>query len=267
MFGVISEMYNRLHFDAVINLGDAIDGQYQTQYEAETCLSDVITDMYDITTNRSHNLIGNHDDNVQSTWESRGGYPATERLTTLEIYDALFKGSANEVHNPNHLTDYYVDYDQYGIRVICIGIDYVSYNSATQTWLANTALNTDKAVLVFSHCATKAKWGYNNDIQNGSYVEDPLNDFVTNGGTVLALIHGHTHGDMIETDSDISFTEVAIGCAKFETLTSGTTGITYQPRNADDYTKILFDLVCIDQTNRKVHFIRCGAGSDRVISY
>ena len=266
MMANIKAIYDRVHFDALMNLGDAIDGQFQTQYEAEGCISDVVTAMYDIT-DRSHSLMGNHDDNVQSTWDGRGGKPSSERLTLLEINDALFKGSYNQVHNPNHLTDYYIDFDEYDIRVICLGIDYTTYNSNTQTWLANVALQTDKKVLVYSHCATKAKWGYMNDIAHGEYVETPLNDFVEGGGTVIAYIHGHTHGDMIETDSDISFTEVAIGCAKFETLTSGTEGITYQDRDADDYTKILFDIVCVDQTNREVHFIRCGAGVDRYISY
>ena len=266
MMANIKAINDRLHFDAIMNLGDAIDGQYQTQYEAEGCLSEVVTDMYSIS-DRSHNLMGNHDDNVQSTWDSRGGEPASEQLTLLEINDALFKGSPNEVHNPNHITDYYMDYDEYNIRVICVGVNYTSYVSATQTWLTNVALQTDKNVLVYSHCATKPEWGYLNDISNGSYIETPLNNFIANGGTVIALIHGHTHGDMIETDASINFTEVAIGCAKFETPTSGTVGITYQPRDADDYTKILFDIVCVDQTNREVHFIRCGAGSDRYISY
>lgn len=266
MFANIKAIYDRIHFDGLINLGDAIDGQNQTQYQAEGCISDVVTAMYDIT-DRSHNLIGNHDDNVQSTWDNRGGQPATEQLTLLELNNALFKGSKNEVHNASHITDYYIDYDEYGIRVICIGVDYTSYNANTQTWLENTALQTDKKVLVFSHCATKAEWGYLNDVANGTYVETPLNNFVANGGTILAFIHGHTHGDMIETDSSISFTEVAIGCAKFEKMSSGTTGMTYQDRNASDYTKILFDLVCVDQTNRKVHFIRCGAGTDREVSY
>lgn len=266
MMANIKAIFDRIHFDALMNLGDAIDGQFQTQYQAEGCLSEVVTDMYAIT-DRSHNLIGNHDDNVQSTWESRGGQPASERLSLLEINDVLFKGSRHEIHNPNHITDYYVDYEAYDIRVICIGVDYTTYNANTQTWLTNTALQTTHKVLVYSHCATKAQWGYNNDIQHGEYIETPLNNFVSGGGTVIALIHGHTHGDMIETDSSISFTEVAIGCAKFETLTSGTTGITYQPRNADDHTKILFDLICVDQTNSKVHFVRCGAGTDREISY
>lgn len=267
MFANIRYIYERNHFDGLINLGDSIDGQYQTQVEAETVLSDVVTNMYDITTLRSHILQGNHDDNVQSTWQSLGNKDPGEQLTLLEINDILFKGSYNEVHNPNHLSDYYVDYNEYGVRVICLGLDYVTYNSATQTWLTNVALDTNNAVLVFSHCATKAAWGFNNDIANGSYIETPLNAFVTNGGTVIAYIFGHTHGDIICTDSSIKFTEVGIGCAKFETLSSGTTGATYQPRNVNDYTKILFDLVCVDQTNKQVHFIRCGAGSDRYISY
>ena len=266
MMANIKAIYDRIHFDALMNLGDAIDGQFQTQYAAEGCLSDVVTAMYDIT-DRSHNLMGNHDDNIQSTWEQRGGQPESERLTLLEINDALFKGGQKHIHNPNHITDYYMDFDEYDIRIICLGIDYTTYNSNTQTWLANVALQTDKKVLVYSHCATKAKWGYMNDVVHGEYIETPLNDFVEGGGTVIAYIHGHTHGDMIETDSDISFTEVAIGCAKFEKLSSGTEGMTYQDRDADDYTKILFDIVCVDQTNREVHFIRCGAGTDREISY
>lgn len=266
MFANIKAINDRIHVDTLMNLGDAIDGQFQTQYQAEGCLSEVVTKMYE-TTKKSHNLTGNHDDNVQSTWADRGNLDSSERLTLLELNDVLFKGSSGEVHNPNHITDYYYDLDEYDIRVICIGLNYTSYVQATQTWLETIALNTSKKVLVFSHCATKAEWGYMNDISNGTYVETPLNNFVNSGGTVIAFIHGHTHGDMIETDSSIQFTEVAIGCAKFSVPTSGTEGIIYQPRDAGDYTKILFDLVCVDQTNRKVHFIRCGAGSDRVISF
>ena len=267
MMANIKEVYDRIHFNALMNLGDTIDGQFQTQYQAEKCLSDITKRMYAITTARTHIIVGNHDDNVQSTWNNRGGLPVTERLTMLEVNDALFKGSVNEKHNPNHITDYYVDYDEFNLRIVCIGVNYTSYVAATKTWLESTALDTDKEVLVFSHCATKPKWGYMNDISNGAYIEEPLNVFVSNGGTVIAFIHGHTHGDMIETDQDISFTEIAIGCAKFEKLSDGTEGITYQPRNANDYTKILFDIICIDKTNRKIHFIRCGAGEDRVVSY
>lgn len=266
MFANINALNKRIHFDGLWNLGDSIDGQNQTQYEAEGCLSEVVTYMYKVT-DRAHSLMGNHDDNVQSTWQTYGGLDASNRLTMLELNEVLWKGSNKEVHNPNRWGDYYIDFEAYDIRVICVSADYVDFKVATQNWLTNTALNTTHKVLVFSHCATKAEWGYMSDITNGDRIETPLNNFIANGGTVIALIHGHTHGDMIETDASNRFTEVAIGCAKYETPSSGTTGITYQPRNAHDYRKILFDIVCVDQTNRKLHFIRCGAGTDRYISY
>ena len=267
MFANIKKLISYLHCDALCNLGDAIDGQNQTKLQAETALGEVINKMYSIT-DRSHNLEGNHDSNVQSTWEQYGGITGA-KLTLPELYDALNKGSENEVHDfTTRLTNYYMDFDQYNLRVICLGVNYVTFTEDTKTWLENVALDTDKPVIVLAHCPTRAEWGYNNDVQNGvAYVEAPLKAFVQNGGKVIVYIHGHTHGDKISTADDLPFAEVSIGCAKYETLSSGTTGATYQARNANNYTKILFDLVCIDQTNEEVHFIRYGAGSDRYISY
>jgi hypothetical protein len=266
MFGNINDLNGRLNFDFIANLGDTIDGQFQTKAVAEGYLRDVMENMYDITA-YAYALQGNHDDNVQSTWADTGNLSVENRLTNLELASLINKRSRNKVYNSARFTDYYVDYPEFDIRVIFISADYTTFTTATSNWLSNIALNTTHKVLVLSHIPTKPEWGYLNDINNGERIETPLNNFVANGGTIIAYIHGHTHGDMIETASDLSFTEVAIGCAKFETLTAGTTGITYQPRSASDYTKVLFDVVCIDQTNRKLHLIRFGAGEDRVISY
>lgn len=267
MMANIHALINYLHCDGLWNLGDAIDGQNQTKFQAETALSEVINKMYAIT-DRSHNLEGNHDSNVQSTWSQYGGIEGA-KLTLPELYDSLNKGSTDEVHDfTTRLTNYYVDFDEYDIRVVCLGVDYVSFTIDTKTWLENVALNTNKKVVVLAHCPTRPEWGYNNDVQNGvAYIETPLKTFVNNGGKVLVYIHGHTHGDKISTASDLPFAEISIGCAKYEKMSSGTEGATYQDRNANDETKILFDLVCVDQTSKKVHFIRYGAGSDRYVSY
>lgn len=268
MMANIRKIYDYIHCDGVLNLGDAIDGQNQTKYEAETALGYVVNKMYAIT-DRSHNVEGNHDSNVQSTWQQYGEIEGA-RLTLPELYDALNKGSENEIHDFNtRLTNYYIDFEEYGIRAIFLGINYVTFTEDTKTWLENVALDTTLPVIVFAHCPTRPEWGFENDVQNGiAYVEAPLKAFVSNGGTVIAYIHGHTHGDNIVTDTDISWYEVSIGCAKYETLSgSHTAGITYQPRNANNVTKILFDIVCVDTTSRSVHFIRFGAGSDRSINY
>lgn len=267
MFANIKKLDEFIHFDGVYNLGDSIDGQFQTRYQAEEKLAQVTKLGLETTPNRYHCLEGNHDDNVQSTWSGQGGLSADNELSRLELYNIIQKGSVNEVHSSVIFTDFYVDYPEYDIRVICLGIEYTIFLTNTNLWLKNIALNTDKKVLVFAHCATKAEWGFNNDIVGGAMIEETLNEFITNGGTVIAYIHGHTHGDMIETDDSILFTEVAIGCAKFEKMNSGTQGMTYQDRSVDDATELLFDIVCVDVTNRKVKFIRFGAGQDREITY
>lgn len=266
MFKCIELLNKRLNFDAVWNLGDMVDGQYYTQYENEGYLAGIVGKMKAICA-ASYVVPGNHDDNEQATRDQYAGLDASERMTVLEMHNAVQKFSPGIHCNPERYTDFYVDFEEYGIRAICVTADYTTFTTQTRDWLSSTALDTENAVLVMAHQATKAKWGYNYDVVNGDYIETALSAFASGGGTIIGYIHGHTHGDMIETDESISWTEIAIGCAKFETLTSGTEGITYQPRNANDYTKVLFDVVCVDKTNRKLHFVRCGAGADRVVTY
>lgn len=271
MFANMKELYNRVPFEGLYNLGDLIDGQFSTKAKAEGFISYVNGLSKDVTPYR-YSIVGNHDNNRQSTWEGHGGLDASNQLTDLEMYSILNKNNKDVVRNANRPLDYYIDYEEYGIRIICISIDnaYVRYALETKTWLENIALNTDKQIIVLSHCATKSKWGYKNDITNGDFVETPLKTFVENGGTIIAFIHGHTHGDLIETDTDISWTEVSVGCGLFEQITDTDgfpNGMFFPSRNANDYTKILFDLICVDQTNRKIHFIRYGAGQDYVVTY
>ena len=142
----------------------------------------------------------------------------------------------------------------------------------TVSWLQNEALATGHEVLVLSHIPTRPEWGFRNDVSNGKAIENALSSFVATGGTVIAYIHGHDHGDIINTvtadDGSFLFHEIGIGCARFSCSTAnGTPGMKYRERNEDDETMILFDIVSIDQTNRIVYFTRVGAGDDREIRY
>ena len=83
MFANMEKLNNQLHFDGIFNLGDTIDGQFQTKYVAEECIADVTGLMYNISLIKSHSVTGNHDDNVQSTWPDRGGLDVSNRLTNL----------------------------------------------------------------------------------------------------------------------------------------------------------------------------------------
>lgn len=251
--------------DSVWCLGDMINGHNSTKEQAARLIREVIAE--EVKTGLPfHNIEGNHDNNIQSSWEGSGGYGPEVVLSPEELKDILEQ--PGEVHSDLRATDYYVDFEDAGIRVICISADYTTFCEETAVWLRNVAFKTDKEVLVLSHCPTRPEWGFNHDIVNGEIIEAELKAFCDTGGTIIAFVHGHDHGDMIETAEDMPWTGVAIGCARFQVPAGGTTkGMTYVERNVDDETKILFDVVCIDKKKREVRFIRFGAGEDRVTNY
>lgn len=261
----IGAIGKRTHVVSVWCLGDMINGHNSTKEQAARLIREVIAE--EVKTGLPfHNIEGNHDNNIQSSWEGTGGYGSEVVLSPEEMKEILEQ--PGEVHSEYRAMDYYVDFEDAGIRVICISADYTTFCEETAVWLRNVAFKTDKEVLVLSHCPTRPEWGFNHDIVNGEIIEAELKAFCDTGGTIIAFVHGHDHGDMIETAEDMPWTGVAIGCARFQVPAGGTTkGMTYAERNVDDETKILFDVVCIDKKKQEVRFIRFGAGEDRVINY
>lgn len=264
----IKQIMEKCRVDAMWNLGDLINGHNTTKAEALAQIK-TVTDAENQVTANVHRIIGNHDNNVQSTYESNAGYGPEEILSLAEMNAAL-ENTESEVHNPLRPTDYYVDFPT--IRVVCLSADGTTWQSETAEWLSTTALDTSKEVLVLSHIPTRPEWGFRNDVANGEIIEAALKNFISLGGVVIAYIHGHDHGDMVQqvigNDGTVLWNSVAIGCARFQYPTSnGTSNMVFWPRNESDATAVLFDIVTIDQEKREVHFIRCGAGGDRMISY
>lgn len=259
------EVGKKIGADAIWCLGDLINGHNSTKEEATKLIREVIAEE-EKTGIAFHNLEGNHDSNIQSTWDGSGGYGMEVVLGPEELAQVI--GQPGEEHSGLRATDYWVDFEEQGIRVVCLSADYTTFTEETAEWLRESALKTEKDVLVMSHCPTRAEWGFNGDAQGGELIEKELKDFCERGGTVIALIHGHDHGDMIETADDLPWTGVAIGCARFSVPQGGATpGMEYAARNAEDATMVLFDTVCVDKEKREVQLIRFGAGEDRVIQY
>ena len=257
--------------DALWNLGDFINGHNTTKAQAVDQIRTVIAAEEKVTAD-FHNIEGNHDTNIHATFESNAGYPETEVLSVSELNAELenTRTAQTEHHNAKRPTDYYVDFPV--IRVICVSADETTFMPETEAWLRNEALKTDCEVLILSHVPTRPEWGFREDVVNGEAMEAAVFDFIAGGGTVIAWIHGHDHGDMINTavsgDGSARFHEVGIGCARFQFPTSnGTPGMTYRERNRDDETMILFDIVTISRAGRTIRFTRVGAGEDREISY
>lgn len=263
----VAEIGKRVKIDALWNLGDLINGHTTTKEEAIGHIQEVLAEEYRVTAN-AHRIEGNHDNNIQATYEGNTGYGPEEVLSNEELNAVLEnkKTSQTEHHSDLRPTDYYVDFPGHEIRVICITAEETTWTEETAVWLRGEALKTEDAVLILAHIPTRPEWGFKNDVVGGELIEDELRAFVESGGTIIAYIHGHDHGDMISDAGE--WKEVAIGCARFQVPTSnGTESMTFQERNKRDATKILFDVVCINTEKREVRFIRFGAGTDRVITY
>lgn len=267
----IQAVSERAPISSFWNLGDVINGHTSTKAEAIAQIREV-TDFEDKISPNFHRIQGNHDNNIQATYEENAGYSESEVLTPRELNEVLENRitSQTEHHNLDRLTDYYVDFPD--LRIVCISVDNTSFTSETVKWLRTEGLATGKPVLILSHIPTRPEWGFHNDVRNGEYVEDALKDFLDNGGTIIAYIYGHDHGDMISqvlsNDGETLWNEICIACSRFHVPSSnGTPGMTFWERNKDDATLIIFDVVSIDFENRTVKFTRFGAGEDREIHY
>ena len=264
----------RCSVDALWNLGDLINGHREKSLALDQ-LDTVIRAERKVTANY-HNIQGNHDNNFQATLN---GFSEAEVISNPELNAVLANNSTEQTEHHSLLrpTDYYVDFP--GIRVICLTAENTEWTEKTAQWLADEALQTTRQVLVLSHIPTRPEWGFRNDVTNGELIEDALQAFTASGGTLIAFIHGHDHGDQINNvrvnspaDSveheAAAWQEVAVGCARFQKPASnGTEGMTFWDRDEYDETKVLFDVVCISQERREVRFVRFGAGEDRTISY
>lgn len=258
------------HIDAFWNLGDFINGHDTTKEKATLQIKTVIKEQEKVSDN-FHNLMGNHDNNIQSTW---GDSPlSTSNILSVSELNEILENRATtqaEQHNPSRPTDYFVDFET--IRVVCLSAEYTTFVPETVEWLRTTVLNTDKAVLFLSHIPTRPEWGFKDDVENGNLIEEVLEEFVEKGGSIIAFIHGHDHGDMINevlsSDGSVLWSEICVGCARFqEPKSNGTPGMTFWPRQAEDETELLFDVVSIDLEKKEVRFVRFGAGEDRKIEY
>ena len=271
MLDTVKTITDRVSIDAIWNLGDIINGFYTTKEEAIAEIRDV-TSYEDQVSPNIHRIMGNHDNNIQATYDIYKGYPQSEVLTVSEMNAVLenTRSEQREVHNNARPTDYYVDYPD--VRMVCLSADDTAFQPETVEWLHHEALETDHPVLFLAHIPTRPEWGFHQDVKGGEEIEQAIRSFISAGGTVLGYIHGHDHGDIInpvmDENGNTLWSEICVGCTRFHVPKSnGTPGMTFWPRDAGDETMLLFDVVCMDLKNRHLQLIRFGAGEDREIWY
>ncbi len=169
---------------------------------------------------------------------------------------------------------YYIDFEAPAfpdVRYIsldcCTDNSGAKYSDKELSWLENTALNTDKPVIIVGHMGTRKDNCGANPI-NGERISQMLNTFVSGGGRVLAFIHGHTHCDNIiePSVSGDKYVDISTLCSWSykPSIPAGLIGNpTVEMRIYGEYTEYAIDTYVINCKTGKINIFRFGAGADR----
>lgn len=271
MINNIAYFTKRVKCDFVVNTGDNTDGD--TSKDTTTERANAMNEDF---MNIGLPYIfaeGNHDNNI---------YGSSSAIFTLkETFKTWFTGVKGVTCNFSEKgTDYYIDFDYIGVRLIVLNACNVSkannyaYGDSTASWLTNTALDTDHTVLLFVHLSPVASQVWNNNHgTNADAVKNALQAFVTGGGTIVQL-SGHSHMDVAFIQPWLSFATV---CQKFyvadPTSTnsmkiSGFIDTKDAPaRTAGTYTEDAWTACVLKPNSGELDCIRFGGGFDRYFHY
>lgn len=206
------------------------------------------------------------------------GYPATKVLGKTNKYHRHL----SPVFDPNNSANYYVDVKPQGLRMIFLDSAYeaghpAGYTTATISWLTGVLADTTEKVALFTHVPSKNGYSYNPNnsvsaVQNDSLVRGALNDFVSNGGTILGHFCGHAHCDNYGKDSDMNYYIIQTACSvprlgiptnEWPTLGNP---IYYETRTIGTINEYCVDFVCLHTDTNVVNMFRFGVGQDRTIN-
>ena len=301
---VMAKIAKRLRADAIINLGDIIT-QYIDSVDDEVYANTDIT-AAEVNTMRlakmatafqstgvpflytlAHHEMYLHTNSPTSTdsttQTSVYPYPASKVLGLC--------GKGAEWLEEHHYTQdplsagYYVDFSRHKIRLIFI--DSVSYSATgfTQSSIAFITeafsnVPTGYKVIVCTHVATREPGVYSGTIKNWQQVETIMGNFVSNGGTILAILHGHDHYDNVVFIENVPYPYISICCAEnswstvSEKIEAGVQGnpVSYKAHSATrgaaigTYNEWLFDIMCVHPDTNTLKFFRFGIGEDRTVT-
>jgi hypothetical protein len=258
--------------------------------------------------------VGNHDGNGRDTNPETQSYD--EIITNSELYAIYGKVLDKKVVWGSKSNLYYY-YEVDNIRIIILNsndipfiknadgsIKYNSnvvygYRQEQLDWLRNTALNTNKHVLIVSHIPLLSHYEgmyYNYSMPNNhmavrrileaykngttynfyqSYDDKPefnvsIDGGFTSQGNIICCIAGHIHYDDFKVLNGINYVSINCDWARSWTNTNvDETGVlpTIPDRIVGQWNQFCFDIINIDTNSRKVSMSRFGVGSDREFTY
>ena len=261
----LKTVHEKEKFDGILHLGDFTDGLV-TADATKQYVDNVINDLNSMGV-PLYITIGNHDANY-----FRNNPEPFSRSEQCRLY--LSHSDSYTVREPDSPW-YYKDFHEHRMRFIFLhSFDHTRvhryiYSAACLRWLEKTLADTpDKYdILIFNHLAPMVKLQYwATRIYRCKKLIDILEGFNAGprAGKILAFINGHNHTDQVY--NGLSFSVVSIGCSKTEYFTN------YKPRGAftperrlGEATQELWDALIVTPKERRLDFLRFGAGSDRVV--
>ena len=240
--------------DGIVHLGDFTDGMTSkavTSYYAANMLKDLRENEIPVFV-----TLGNHDSNY-----FRGNKQRFSKEEQLHLF-----GMEKEY--------YYADYEKAKIRCLFLSsydadvpVRY-GFSEEEVEWVKETLDGTPVGykVLIFSHEAPLEDLDYwARLIRNGRKMMQVLEAYnAREDAQILAYIHGHTHAEHVYRGS--SFPIISIGCNKCEYYPDKKPkGAHAYTRTPDTVTQDLWDVLVVDADAEQLHFVRFGAGEDRVV--
>lgn len=240
--------------NGIVHLGDFTDGMTSkkvTSAYTERMLDDLCQNGLPV-----YVTLGNHDSNY---------FRGNKQRFSMEEQKELF-GLTREY--------YYRDFVSQKLRCLFLS----SYDAETPVrygfseeevaWVKETLDETPPGfkVLIFSHEAPLDILDYwARIVRNGKKLMQVLEEYnAREDAQILAYIHGHTHADYVYRGS--SFPIVSLGCNKCEYfLDKKPEGSHTYARKPDTVTQDLWDVLVVDGSRECLHFVRFGAGEDRVV--
>lgn len=252
-----------IHPDGVIHLGDFADGIL----DRELCnyYSHQVIDKIKGMQLPFYLAIGNHDTNYFRK--------NPECLSVEEQHEYFLKNIVDGNCEENQLW-YYADFPRQKLRFLFLHsfdiTEQVRYGFPVEEleWVKAQLeeLPEGYQVILFSHDAPLARLDYwATEIRNGEALTEYLEEWhKTHLQRILAFIHGHTHADYIYTER--AFPIVSVGCSKCEFFSDKKPegSIRYR-REMGTVWETLWDTMIIHSKEKRIDFVRFGAGIDRSI--
>ena len=277
-------LHRKVQLNGIIHLGDLTDGTVSrrlTSFYVKSMLQDMGRLQVPV-----HIVPGNHDANY---------FHGNPEVMPLHEQAALYQGHLcppppggggpskmvvggvplpTYGHKPDpDKTYYYLDWHAKKLR----GIFLSAYQNEARprygfdltqiAWVRDTLGTVPQGwqVLVFAHDAPLPELDpWSEEIRNGKLLMQALD----NGEPrIMAYIHGHAHADFTyQWRGKKHFPIIAIGCAKCEDMAERKVEGSHTPaRVLGEASQELWDILLIKQ-DASLHFIRFGAGQDRVIA-